>query len=265
MRWVWIALILGVALLIHVAGGNFSHWKRAETWQRLASPGALSAAHASLEGTCIACHTSVTGVDAVKCIACHANNTSLLQRQPTAFHADITNCRECHVEHQGVNQRPTNMVQTALARIGLQQLADAEKASREPGSGIHVQLLHWIEEQGKAEHGSAGVPSLTPEEAVLRCATCHANEDRHFRLFGEDCALCHGTAWWTIAEFRHPSARSLDCAQCHQAPPSHYMEHFRMVSQRVAGKPHAQVNQCYLCHQTTAWNDIKEVGWYKHH
>jgi hypothetical protein len=70
---------------------------------------------------------------------------------------------------------------------------------------------------------------------------------------------------WTIPEFRHPSPRSTDCVQCHQAPPSHYMEHFHMVSARVAGKPHAQVSQCYQCHQTTSWNDIRGVGWYKHH
>jgi hypothetical protein len=38
-----------------------------------------------------------------------------------------------------------------------------------------------------------------------------------------------------------------------------------MVSMKVAGKPHARVDQCYQCHQTTAWNDIKGVGWYKHH
>jgi hypothetical protein len=43
------------------------------------------------------------------------------------------------------------------------------------------------------------------------------------------------------------------------------MEHFHMVSQRVAGKEHARVEQCYLCHQTTSWNDIRGVGWYKHH
>ena len=76
------------------------------------------------------------------------------------------------------------------------------------------------------------------------------------------------------AEFRHPSPRSLECAQCHQAPPSHYMMHFEMVSKKVAGLDNeqnnqccgpVQVNQCYRCHQTTAWNDIKGVGWYKHH
>ncbi len=43
------------------------------------------------------------------------------------------------------------------------------------------------------------------------------------------------------------------------------MGHFQMVSKRVAGQPHADVRQCFLCHQTTAWNDIKGVGWYKHH
>lgn len=43
------------------------------------------------------------------------------------------------------------------------------------------------------------------------------------------------------------------------------MGHFHMVSMKVAGKPHADVSQCHLCHQTTVRNDIKGVGWYKHH
>ena len=52
------------------------------------------------------------------------------------------------------------------------------------------------------------------------------------------------------------------------------MMHFEMVSKRIA-KPvlpgtntsheGATVNQCYLCHETTSWNDIEGVGWYKHH
>ncbi len=43
------------------------------------------------------------------------------------------------------------------------------------------------------------------------------------------------------------------------------MGHFEMVSMAIAGQEHARVQQCYLCHQTDAWNDIKGVGWYKHH
>ena len=50
--------------------------------------------------------------------------------------------------------------------------------------------------------------------------------------------------------------------------------HFEMVDKTVASKANApgnpccgdvQVNQCYRCHQTNAWNDIKGIGFYKHH
>ena len=107
--------------------------------------------------------------------------------------------------------------------------------------------------------------AVSSREAALNCIGCHSNQDRHRQFFGIDCVQCHGTAAWKIPEFRHPPASSLDCAQCHQAPPSHYMMHFEMVSMKVARREHAQVNQCYLCHQTTSWNDIRGVGWYKHH
>ena len=233
-------------------------------WQRMASPGALSQAHSFLEHDCAACHTPTKGPEAGKCIACHANNESLLQRQPTAFHADVGSCRECHREHQGIGSRPAAMDHVALAEIGLRRL----KADRRPdseGDGLRKQLLDWIDHHRPAGDLSPGHSSFTPQEALLNCAACHATKDRHVGLFGQDCASCHTTAKWTVPEFRHPPPTSTDCAQCHQAPPSHYMMHFKMISAKVACQPNAKVNQCYLCHQTTSWNDIKKVGWYKHH
>jgi len=118
--------------------------------------------------------------------------------------------------------------------------------------------LNW------ARRALGGDGRAAPDKA-LDCATCHANQDRHQTLFGRDCSECHSTATWTVAAFRHPSPRSTDCAQCHRGPPSHYMEHFRMISARVARQPEARVEQCFACHQTNSWNDIKGVGWYKHH
>ena len=99
----------------------------------------------------------------------------------------------------------------------------------------------------------------------LDCFACHSNRSPHRDLFGRECAECHLTTTWKVAGFKHPSPSSVDCAQCHQAPPSHYMGHFHMVSMMVAHQHHARVEQCYLCHQTDAWNDIRGVGWYKHH
>lgn len=218
--------------------------------------------HSSLENNCAACHTPVKGVEAANCVVCHANNAELLGRQPTAFHADINSCSECHIEHQGRERRPAEMDHVALARIGLRQLSEGQPGSEQQQE--RARLLGWISEHGAGAQMPSH-PNVTPDEAVLNCATCHATRDRHQGLFGNDCAQCHATTQWTITEFVHPSPRSTSCAQCHQAPPSHYMEHFEMVSKRVAGVEMAQVNQCYLCHQTTSWNDIKGIGFYKHH
>jgi hypothetical protein len=232
-------------------------------WRQQASPGPLSPGHAFLAADCDVCHTPVKGVEASSCIVCHANDKALLQRQATVFHASIGACAQCHREHDPAPRLSPGMDHAKLAKIGLRQLE-----SEVPDSDaqlLHHQIAAWIAQRDPMPGPASDNPHLSPAERVLDCTTCHASKDRHWGLFGRDCAQCHATAQWTLPEFRHPLPSSLDCAQCHQAPPSHYMEHFRMVSMTVAGEPHAEVRQCYLCHQTTAWNDIRDVGLYKHH
>lgn len=261
---IFVALFAAYYFLGNHTGGERSGVFSKAAWQRMALPGRLSSAHAFLEHNCAACHTAGNSVESSNCIACHANNESLLQRQPTAFHANVSSCRECHLEHRGSDQRPTEMDHLALAGIGLRQLATDHSPDGE-NERVRNDLLAWIGQHQPVGDRSERHSSLTPREAVLNCATCHTTKDRHVKLFGQDCGQCHTTAKWTIAEFRHPSPASKDCAQCHQGPPSHYMMHFQMMSAKVAGKPKAQVNQCFQCHQTTAWNDIKGIGYYKHH
>ena len=233
------------------------HLTQASTWQRMAAPGELSTPHAFLQNNCAACHTPVRGVEAKNCIPCHADNKTLLQRQPTAFHADIGSCVECHREHQGNIPRTTKMDHTALARIGLRHLKKSPTA-HDPSRDA---LVNWL----KQPDSPLLQPLLRREESLLNCINCHQTKDRHNGLFGTDCAQCHATEKWTVPEFRHPSTAGPSCAQCHQAPPSHYMMHFQMISMTVAGQMHAKVDQCFVCHQTTSWNDIRGVGWYKHH
>jgi len=225
------------------------------SWQRLASPGDLSKAHRSLD--CDSCHSAVVGVERTKCVVCHANETAVLQRQPTAFHADVGKCGECHLEHAGGVTPPVRMNHDAMARIAISELEQGSEEDTERKSRL-VAMQRWLRSPGRPAR-------LSPQEALLDCTRCHSNDDRHFDLFGSGCADCHVTDAWTIPEFQHPPPGSRDCAQCHQAPPSHYMMHFKMISRRVANKPHADVRQCFSCHQTTSWPDIRSVGWYKHH
>lgn len=261
-KWIVITFILGVVALVFLLP-RASRLKESAFWLRQTSPGALSASHAFLENNCAACHTPVKGVEAANCVVCHANNEALLGLQPTAFHASIRSCRECHLEHQGAERRPTSMDHAALARIGLSQLG--KESADGQGRQARDRLVTWVRSHEAAETAGAAHPQVTPVEMILDCAGCHSNKDPHFKLFGQDCAQCHATTAWTITNFLHPSPRSTDCAQCHQAPPSHYMMHFEMVSKRVAKQTDAQVSQCYLCHQTDSWNSIRGVGWYKHH
>ena len=236
--------------------------------QHAIRPGLLSQSHLPLADQCAACHTPIMGVDASKCIACHANNTALLQRQPTAFHGDIQICSGCHVEHQGGVRMPTTMDHAWLAKIGHRELRASGVSGLDPRAASS--LADWIHPRpGEPATLTRQLPSTHPgtraDESMLNCVGCHGTKDRHWGQFGEDCVRCHATTQWTIATFRHPSLRSTDCAQCHKPPPSHTMMHFSMISQPTAHEPSAKVYQCYLCHQTTAWNDIKGVGLVKHH
>lgn len=256
-----LAFVTGAFALI-----GWTAYREIRSYDRMQSvaflPGHLSRAHAFLNNDCASCHVPNQGVSAVSCVACHANNENLLKRQATSFHASIKSCSECHLEHRGGVKPPLEMNHLALAKISAE--------SHDPKlDKIHNQLLRSYSKNQHANEIAAEVVPINRQEpsliSALNCTSCHATRDKHQGLFGNSCLSCHSTQTWQIAEYRHPSPNSRSCAQCHQAPPSHYMEHFEMVSERVAGKEHAKVNQCFLCHQTTSWNDIKGVGWYKHH
>jgi len=264
--YIQLVVLLGAAIVVLVLIpdqdgkiGNPDRLVSTGYWQEFASPGELSKAHEFLASDCRSCHSPVAGPVAQNCIACHANNESLLQRQPTAFHSLVKSCRECHGEHMGIEAVPAKMDHSALTRIGIKQRDDADS-----DEDIDQRVGYWIDAEKKLDEGWS-MPNLSAQERVLDCAACHTLDDRHFGLFGQDCASCHSASSWDLPEFRHPAPTSVSCSQCHQAPPSHYMNHFNMVSRPVAVKPEARVDQCYACHQTTAWPDIKGVGWYKHH
>jgi hypothetical protein len=277
---------IAIAIGIGIGIGIGVDWTKSDSrtrraWQLAVVPGALSQPHAFLSNNCAACHSPIRGVEPTLCITCHADNKALLQRQPTAFHATAQVCSGCHVEHQGTLRMPTKMDHALLAELGHRQAVAAtpsprltgtervdDASARRPRNKLPAPALDALSPE--VAQPSASVVPLDPQhrdgnESMLDCTSCHATKDRHQGLFGADCMQCHATTQWTVAEFVHPSVRSTDCAQCHLPPPSHNMMHFSMMSAPIARQVNAKVHQCFLCHQTTHWNDIQDVGRVKHH
>lgn len=240
MKWhrlfygVFIAALLAILIAIPVRMRS-SAPAEAGLVARLVAPGPLSSAHQAFASQCTACHTPGKGVETRTCLTCHAG-TDFGFKQSTQFHARATECTSCHVEHEG---------DRGIIRMDHAALLDP-KVFRQPTSA-----------------GAVNPHGLTPE-AGLNCASCHSYRDAHQGLFGTDCASCHKTDSWRIANYRHPSVNSTECSECHKAPPSHFMEHFSMVSERAAGRK-ARVDQCYACHTTDSFNNIRRRGWYDHH
>lgn len=255
------SLWIGISLALATVGWLGSYEQEAaksapEAWAISVRPGELSKFHASLEKDCTECHSPYEGVVREKCIVCHAAESEILKKQNTSFHSSVTSCTGCHFEHQGRDSSITKMDHTHLALVATEMVRKSESRTE-----IHQRGATSILQSARKSYHGIDVAL----EKTLNCNSCHANQDIHRSLFGSDCSSCHSTNEWSVPSFRHPAPTSRDCSQCHVAPPSHYMMHFQMVSEKVAGVEHADVKQCFLCHQTTSWNDIKGVGWYKHH
>lgn len=221
-------------------------------WRAAVLPGPLSAAHAFLSAQCESCHVPDKGVEAATCLTCHTFAPELLAKQDTAFHATIGECATCHVEHKG-GDRPIRMDHRALVAAGAARLPDpAERGS--------LAALERLLGEAAAALGPPGAALPAKQAERLECATCHTAQDPHRGRFGAFCQSCHTTENWAVAGWQHPSPRSTDCAQCHQAPPSHAGEHFLGMAQRVAIRRPTRIEQCYLCHQTNSFSRFRAAG-----
>ena len=158
-----VLVLVGTFALLWHAQPDDAPIKQLATWQRLASPGDLSAAHGLLEEDCGACHTGVMGASRTKCMACHATEDRLLIWPQLTFHASVPDCSACHHEHLGASARPTRMDHVALGTMGLDMLASGDS---EVGRSVAQHLSSWIAKSPVHRVGLRA-SQLAPAEAVL--------------------------------------------------------------------------------------------------
>jgi hypothetical protein len=255
------------------------------------SPGALSRAHAELEGSshCLDCHDARQGVAPVKCLACH----EALRRRVAAgkgLHArpEYRDCKTCHVEHQGID-----FAIVWWGKLGRQAFDHAQTGY--PLAGKHASLAcaqcHKSLPEGPdgpprgkpPSEGSDRLPGDKPASflgAALDCAGCH--KDAHQGEFaGRSCAACHGqTAWQPAPGFDHAKTRfpltgrhaTVTCLKCHAqrtpdpSVPGRNQRLFHVVAGQDCAACHEDAHRarlgrnCASCHGTSGWREVRTSG-----
>ena len=135
VRWVLCLLLVGGGLLLGTFGA------RAQI-----SPGPLSKAHESLNGTtqCNTCHQFGTSTPTFKCLECHKEIADRLNAKK-GYHALLgmknpngRDCVRCHLEHNGSD----------------------------------FSLVHWEPSLKQFDHRQTGY-SLVEKHAAVACEKCH--------------------------------------------------------------------------------------------
>jgi hypothetical protein len=257
---------------------------RGDAWAQV-SPGPLSTAHASIDGTtqCFQCHASggsKTGMDG-RCLACHTE-IGWMRNQKRGTHAQVMakECSSCHPDHGG------RSFQLVVWPEGAPEKFDHKRA------GFTLEGKHaTLECRGchkPALQKSAAAPLIRRKDRATSwlgletaCAKCH--EDPHRGQLGTTCTSCHGqTAWKPAAGFDHAKTAypltgehgKVECAKCHATP---------LVAKARDAKglpipqwkplPHADCVSCHKdphagrftgacakCHVTTSFHTINKQG-----
>ncbi|MFH1850750.1 MAG: hypothetical protein ABIA75_00235 [Candidatus Neomarinimicrobiota bacterium] len=247
------------------------------------SPGLLSKYHAELEGNdnCDKCHVVRRKELSGGCVECHQP----LQQRIAAglgYHKDKTSaCGDCHSDHNGRD----------------------------------FELVYWPRDINRFDHNETGY-TLTGKHAALKCAQCHTNrfivdqaviawagentvfpvldrtflglspdcltchEDIHRGQVAKDCATCHNTSDWKLAqkEYDHNRARFLltgahqrvDCVKCHPASELQTPRVWQLTGMAFdrCGRCHEDIHKsaygatCETCHTTGNWK--KELQPFDH-
>ncbi len=232
------------------------------------SPGALSAAHSSLEGmsNCTACHTLGKTIANTNCLACHVELRARIGAG-TGLHASYgqRSCTECHKEHHGK--------EFTLIRFDRKSFDHSTTGYRLEGKhfSLDCEQCHRRDHITAADvrSNSALMGSKTYLGLSRNCASCH--RDAHAGQLSQDCLSCHSyDGWKPVRGFNHDRARfpltgkhlQVECAKCHTRPggPETQMQFAKMEFSRCNAchtDPHAGrfTQPCGQCHATAGWKE----------
>ena len=197
------------------------------------SPGPLSRAHQSLNGTsnCTGCHKLGGGQATFKCLDCHGEIASRIAAR-TGLHASYNlragssqECVKCHSEHNGED---FFLIKWDIRTFNHQQTGYSLEGKH---SGLACNRCHTAEHVTQSARTVIKVKDLNKTflGVSTNCVTCH--EDQHKGRLGENCLLCHTYNDWktvSVGKFDHSKTRypltglhaQVSCQKCHRVATS---------------------------------------------
>jgi Cytochrome c7 and related cytochrome c len=246
------------------------------------SPGPLSQAHQSLEGTtqCATCHNFGLGTRGLKCLECHTEIRRRLAEN-TGYHARAykasdtqADCARCHLEHNGRQFLLTRLDRKKFEHRGLTGFALEGKHSQ-----LNCGQCHNALHIAAAARPEIKVRDLNKTFLGLgtSCVSCHL--DPHAGQLGDDCQRCHSQdAWKPAGAFNHARTnfpltglhQNVACAKCHGPKPGEAAARYKGIPFVNCQSCHADPHQgtfkgtCQSCHSTTGWRSILPTNNFDH-
>lgn len=164
------------------------------------------------------------------------------------YHADITECRQCHVPWRGAGDDKCvecHTFESGSAAVRTKKLRFHE----EKKNCMHCHTLHV------GSSGSGSKMDHTLLSGKLTCSQCHF--DKHDGLFGQECRQCHSIRTWKVSGYRHPPEDDPFCYRCHKAPSSHCEPDSWERLKGEAGVAPSSERDCSTCHTVLDWKRLK--------
>ena len=220
-------------------------------FQRMLSPGPLSAAHQKYEKDCKSCHSDFEKKSQNNlCLDCHKDVAGDI-KTGAGFHGKKpgiagSECRLCHSEHKGLK---ADIVQ-------LNQHSFDHSFTDFPLTGLHTQLsCNQCHSSGKKLR-----------EAPHQCIDCHRKDDIHKGSQGTACGNCHSASGWNKTTFDHSKTHfplhgahaGVSCNQCHRSSDFKQAQ-TACISCHKIDDVHLNSfgTQCNSCHTETRWKDTR--------
>ena len=239
------------------------------------SPGPLSKAHSSLNGTsqCNSCHQFGASTPTYKCLECHKEVAQdLSAKHGYHFQMEMQNpngkdCVRCHLEHNGENFK--------LIRWEPSEQKFDHRLTGYKLEGKHSNLA--CEKCHTPAHMLPANRSLIKMKDLNKsffgqsadCIPCHS--DPHKGQLGNECTKCHNVDSWKAAKnFDHSKTRypltglhsKVPCEKCHKPDmpggPVRYQNMKFDTCSACHLDPHKGTfkKACDTCHTTSSWKTI---------